>query len=160
MLGPHAVGAKEVLPGPLQSIGARFVELIRSSPVPIPMVAPDLPVQFIHEDDVGQAFLLCIVGAGDPGAYNIAGPGVLRVPDLARELGLTPLTLPARPTQTAARLAARLPRLPTLAEWVEAAAHPAIMDTTRAREELGWKPRYTGLEAFRDTVARRAGEQR
>ena len=28
------------------------------------------------------------------------------------------------------------------------------MDTTRAREQLGWEPRYTGLEALRDTLRR------
>ena len=32
------------------------------SPVPLPVLAPALPLQFIHEDDVGQAFLLCVVG--------------------------------------------------------------------------------------------------
>jgi nucleoside-diphosphate-sugar epimerase len=31
-------------------------------------------------------------------------------------------------------------------------SHPAIMDTTKARRELGWRPRYTGLEALRATV--------
>ena len=29
---------------------------------------------------------------------------------------------------------------------------PAIMDITKARDELGWRPRYTGLEALRDTL--------
>ncbi|WP_324277108.1 NAD-dependent epimerase/dehydratase family protein [Blastococcus brunescens] len=38
------------------------------------------------------------------------------------------------------------------AEWVEAASRPAIMDTTKAREKLGWRPRYSGLEALRDTL--------
>jgi nucleoside-diphosphate-sugar epimerase len=26
------------------------------------------------------------------------------------------------------------------------------MDTTRAKRVLGWRPRYTGLEALRDTL--------
>jgi nucleoside-diphosphate-sugar epimerase len=29
------------------------------------------------------------------------------------------------------------------------------MDTTKAREELGWQPRYTALEALRETVRAR-----
>jgi hypothetical protein len=29
------------------------------------------------------------------------------------------------------------------------------MDTSRAREQLGWQPRYTGLEALRDTLRSR-----
>jgi nucleoside-diphosphate-sugar epimerase len=160
VVGPHAVGAKAQLPAFLSVLGRGVVAGLGRARLRPPVPVPDLPLQLVHEEDVGQALLQCVVAAGPPGAYNIAGPGVLRVEDLARELGLTPLPLPARLTQTAARLAARLPRLPTLAEWVEAAAHPAIMDTMRARDELGWKPRYTGLEAFRDTLARRAGEQR
>jgi nucleoside-diphosphate-sugar epimerase len=30
--------------------------------------------------------------------------------------------------------------------------HPAIMDTTKAKRELGWSPRYSGLEALRATL--------
>jgi nucleoside-diphosphate-sugar epimerase len=37
-------------------------------------------------------------------------------------------------------------------EWIEAASHPAIMDTARARTELGWTPRYTAIEALRATI--------
>ena len=32
---------------------------------------------------------------------------------------------------------AALPFLPPIAQWVETASHPAIMDTTRAKRELG-----------------------
>ena len=45
-----------------------------------------------------------------------------------------------------------LPFLPPVAQWVEAASHPAIMDTTRAKRELGWAPRFTALETLRDTL--------
>ena len=45
-------------------------------------------------------------------------------------------------------------RLPQVAEWVEAASHPALMDTTRARTELGWEPQWSAIEALRDTVRR------
>jgi nucleoside-diphosphate-sugar epimerase len=73
---------------------------------------------------------------------------------VALELGLVPLPLPAGPAQLAARAVAALPFLPPAAQWVEAASHPVIIDTTRAREELGWSPRFTALEALRDTVRR------
>ncbi len=67
---------------------------------------------------------------------------------------MLPLPLPAGPAQSAARAAAALPLLPPAARWVEAASHPAIVDTTRAKKELGWTPRFTALEALRDTVRR------
>jgi nucleoside-diphosphate-sugar epimerase len=155
VLGPHAVGAKDVLPAPVAAAAQLMLDVARRFRVPIPVPAPDLPMQLIHEDDVGQALLSCVVAAGPPGAYNIAGDGVLTAADVLRELGLTPLPLPAAVAQGAARAAARIPRaafIPPAAEWVEAVSHPAIMDTTKAREELGWRPRYTGLEALRDTL--------
>jgi nucleoside-diphosphate-sugar epimerase len=153
VLGPHTVGAKDLLPGPLAPLGRRLAEQgTRRLPVPVPVAVPALPLQFVHEDDVGQALLQCVVAAGPPGAYNIAGDGVLTAADVAREYGAIPLPLPAAPAQLAARAVSRLPFLPPVAEWVEAASHPAIMDTTKAREELGWRPRYTGLEALRATL--------
>jgi len=155
VLGPHAVGAKDMLPGPAAAIGKRLLAALSSVPIPIPALAPDVPVQFIHEDDVGQAFLQCIVGAGPPGAYNIAADGVLNGADITRELGLTPVPVPGGVVHRAAGAIAGLPKLPGMppaAEWVEAASHPAIMDTTKAKSKLGWKPRYDAVEALRATL--------
>jgi nucleoside-diphosphate-sugar epimerase len=110
-------------------------------------------MQFIHEDDVGQALLLCIVGAGPPGAYNIAGDGVITGADIARELGLAAMPIPGRLVRTAARAITSLP-LPAQAQWLEAVTEPTIVDTTKAKRELGWQPRYTSIEALRDTIRR------
>jgi nucleoside-diphosphate-sugar epimerase len=148
--GPHAVGAKSLPRGPLGALArapARW-----AGRTPLPVLAPELPVQLVHEEDVGQALLLCVVAAGPPGAYNIAADGVVTVGTLARELGMLPMPVPARATQAAARAVAALPFLPPVAQWVEAASHPAIMDATRAKKELGWVPRYTALETLRDTL--------
>ncbi len=114
-----------------------------------------MPVQFIHEEDVGRALLKCVLGEGPPGAYNIAGEGVLSGTDVIRELGLAPLPIPAGVVHRAARAAAALPRAPFLppsVEWIEALSHPAIMDTSKARDELGWEPKYSALDALRATL--------
>ena len=160
VLGPHAVGAKDVLPAPVAAAAQQMLGLARRFRVPVPVPAPDLPLQFIHEDDVGQALLKCVLAEGPPGAYNIAGDGMLTAADVLRELGLTPLSFPAGLAQGAAELAGLISRarfIPPATEWVEAISHPAIMDTTKAKQELGWRPRYTGLEALRDTL--RASDQ-
>jgi nucleoside-diphosphate-sugar epimerase len=153
VLGPNAIGAKDVLPGPLAPLGRWLFGRPRRLPVPVPVLAPELTLQVVHEDDVGRALQLCVVAAGPPGAYNIAGDGVLTVADVVREFGALPVPVPAAPAQLAARAVARLPFLPAAAEWVEAAGRPAIMDTSRARELLGWRPRYSGLEALRATLS-------
>ena len=152
VLGPNAMGAKDLLPGRLGEVGAAAVRTLRSSPVPIPVPVPDLPVQFIHEQDVGQAFHLCIVAAGPPGTYNITGDGVLSAHDLARELGLHPLPMPARPVQEGARALASVPFAPPLLEWAEALSQPAIMDASKAKGELGWEPEFDSLAALRATL--------
>ncbi len=152
VIGPHTIGGKDVLPGPLAPLGRALFSRPRRLPVPVPVPAPELPLQLVHEDDVGQALLRCVAGDGPAGAYNIAGDGILTFGDVVREFGGIPVRLPAAPTQLAARLTARWPFLPPVAEWVEVAGRPVLMDPTRARARLGWQPRYTGLEALRETL--------
>ncbi|HUJ64046.1 MAG TPA: hypothetical protein VLX59_00805, partial [Acidimicrobiales bacterium] len=86
----------------------------------------------------------------------IAGDGIVTAQDVARELGLRPLPFPVGIAQRAARLLAAAPTprfLPPLTEWVEAASHPVIIDCTKARRDLGWRPRYSALEALRTVAA-------
>jgi nucleoside-diphosphate-sugar epimerase len=156
VLGPHTVGAKAVLPEPLNAIGARLAAAVLPLRFPFPVLVPELTAQFIHEDDVGQALLLCVVGAGPPGAYNIAGDGVMTGAEVARQFGLAAIPIPGAFVQAAARAMTLLP-LPAQAEWVEAATQPSIMDTTKARRELGWHPRYTSIQALRDTIEHLTG---
>lgn len=156
VLGPHAVGAKEALSSPISRAGVRAIEAARQLPVPVPVPAPDVQVQFIHEEDVGQALLKCVLGEGPPGAYNIAGEGILSGTDIVRELGFQPVPIPGRVVHGAARAAASLTGpsfVPPALEWIEAVSHPAIMDTAKAQAELGWRPKYTGLEALRETIS-------
>ncbi len=155
VVGPHTLGAKDLLPGPLAPLGRQLASRVGRLPVPVPMLVPALPAQFVHEEDVGRALLQCVVAAGPPGPYNIAADGIVTAADIARELGVFPVPLPAGPVQFAARAIAGLPFLPPAAGWIEAASHPAIMDTTRAKQELGWVPRFTAIEALREAL--RAG---
>src|SRR6188472_1642933 len=44
VLGPHAAGGKDLLPGPLGTLGRGVGRAVRSLPVPLPAPAPDLPM--------------------------------------------------------------------------------------------------------------------
>jgi nucleoside-diphosphate-sugar epimerase len=48
---------------------------------------------------------------------------------------------------------ARLPLVPAKAEWVNAFRVPVVMDTGKAREELGWEPEYDAQDVLDQTVA-------
>jgi hypothetical protein len=151
VLGPHAVGGKAILPGPLETLGRRLFAGLRARwPLPLIAPAPRLPAQFIHEDDVGQGFMLCIVGAGPLGIYNIAGDGVLTGDQLIRELGLTPIPVPgqarlgsgARPGRRAG------PALRAAGDRVGRGAEPPV-DHGHGQGEAR-APKYTSLGALRD----------
>lgn len=155
VVGPHTVGAKDQVPGPVAFLGRWLAGGVRRLPIQLPAPVPRLPLQLVHEDDVGQALVLCTVGAGPPGSYNIAGDGVLMGTDVVRELGFVPVSLPGRLVRAPARAVAALaevPLIPPAAAWAEVLSHPAIMDTSKAKRELGWRPRYTGIEALRATL--------
>ena len=158
VVGPHTIGAKTFLPAPLEPFARRLADLALRLPIALPLPVAPLTLQFIHEEDVGEALRLCVLGAGPPGVYNIAGDGVLTAVDVAREAGLRPVAVPQAPVQSVARLLAALPFAPPALGWAEALAAPVIMDTAKARRELGWNPRWTALEALRETLAaQRAG---
>ncbi len=155
VLGPNAMGAKDILPGPLEVVGRTVAGVVDHLPFPLPVPAPDVPLQLIHEDDVGQALLLCTLGAGPPGAYNIAADDVVTIADLAQEVGLAPLPIPARIVHTVARGLAAIPTpplVPPVTEWVEAMSHPSVMDTSKAKDVLGWMPRWSSRGAIRATL--------
>ena len=151
VLGPDAVGAKVSLPPALEPLARGVGAAVRHLPG-LPVLVPDLPVQLIHEEDVAEAVRLCVLGVGAPGAYNIAADDVVSGVDVARALGLRAIRVPGGPVAAGARLVAKLPYLPSAAQWVETVSHPAIMDTTKARTQLGWRPRHTALESLRSSI--------
>lgn len=151
VLGPDAVGAKVTIPAQLAPLLRGVGGMLRRLPG-LPALVPDLPFQVIHQDDVAEALRLCVLGAAAPGAYNIAADDVITGVDVARELGLRAVPVPGGPVAAVARAVVKLPYLPSGAQWVEAMSHPAIMDTTKAKTELGWTPRHTAIESLRSTL--------
>jgi UDP-glucose 4-epimerase len=118
--------------------------------VPVLPVLPDpgVRIQLIHHDDVATAVCLAVVGAGPPGAYNLAGDGEVTTSEFARALGGYAIPVPGALVGLTSRLVERLPFLPAETEWVHAARHPMLMDTTKARRQLGWTPAHTAHETL------------
>jgi nucleoside-diphosphate-sugar epimerase len=153
VLGPHAAGGGEAMvPERLRPLARGLAKLFGNLPVPLPAVPSPQPLQFVHEADVGEAFRLALLGDGPPGTYNLIGDGVLSGEEVWREVGLLPVPVPPALTRAAASAVLRVPRRPAAADWAEAALHPVVVDASKAKRELGWKPRYTSLEALRDTL--------
>jgi UDP-glucose 4-epimerase len=130
----------------------------------LPLASPLLPdvgapIQLIHHDDVARALGAAIAGHGEPGAYNLAGEGQIQIGDVARALGWRTVPVPAAAVGLGADVARRLAFLSPQLEWVAALRTPVLMDTVKARRELGWKPRFDAAETLMQTAvsAREAG---
>jgi nucleoside-diphosphate-sugar epimerase len=86
------------------------------------------------------------------GAFNIAAEPVLDSGELARILGARPVPVPGGVLRAGAAATWRLHLQPTPPGWVDLALGVPLLDTTRARDELGWTPRYGADEALRELL--------
>ncbi|MDX6729297.1 MAG: hypothetical protein QOK49_4102 [Baekduia sp.] len=114
---------------------------------------PGVPFQLVHHDDVADALCAAVEGRGEPGAYNLAGEGTITMADLARALGYHAVPVPDLAVDATAEVVARLPFMPDEVTWIEAVRRPTLMDTSRARRLLGWRPEHDAAETLRATVA-------
>lgn len=120
---------------------------------------PGVPFQLVHHDDVAAALRLAILGRGEPGVYNLAGPGTLTMKDLANALGWYSVPVADLAIGAAAEVVARLPFVPAEAQWIESMRRPVLMDTQRARRMLGWRPRHDAQQTLEALVQAARAEQ-
>ena len=93
------------------------------------------------------------------GAFNVAAEPVLDPPELARLLEARPVPVSPRVLRAAVDASWKLRLQPTPPGWLDLALGVPLMDTTRAREELGWNPSRTAGEALLELIdAMRRGE--
>jgi UDP-glucose 4-epimerase len=142
---------------PYVSIAGKLPGAVRRLLDVMPILRPVIPdpglrFQLVHADDVAVALRAAVLGRGEPGIYNLAGEGELTLSDLADALGWYALPVPEISVDATAQLASRLPFLPPEADWLQAFRVPTIMDTTKARRKLGWRPKYDARETLRQTA--------
>ncbi|MGN6557856.1 MAG: NAD-dependent epimerase/dehydratase family protein [Solirubrobacterales bacterium] len=134
-------------PVPLLRKGVEMLPLVR----PI-LPDPGAPIQLVHHDDVARAMVAAICGDGPPGAYNLAGEGVVGMSDIAHALGWRSVPVPGPAVSVGTAAARRLTFASTKLEWATALDTPVLMDTAKARRDLHWKPQHDALETLEETV--------
>lgn len=125
--------------------------LVRPRLIP---VVPDLPgfrLQALHARDAGEAYRLAVT-RDVRGAFNIAADPVIDAQALAGLLGARVVSMPAWLPRAALSAAWRLHLVPATPGLFELALSLPVMDVSRARDELGWTPTVTSLDAIAEVL--------
>jgi nucleoside-diphosphate-sugar epimerase len=126
--------------------------LVRRRLIPVVPRVPRLRFQAVHSDDVAQAYRLAVTNGDAQGAYNVAAEPVLDPEALARLFDARIVPVPAGVLRAAAAVTWRLRLQPTPPGWLDMALGVPIMDTSRARDQLGWAPLRTSGQALLELV--------
>lgn len=139
--------------GAASEIRRLFAGPLLPNPLLHPRLIPVVPAlerlrfQALHSDDVAEAYRLAAVGDAR-GAFNVAADPVLDPEQLGRALGARPVPVDARILRAVVDATFRLRLQPTEPGWLDMALAVPVMDTRRARDELGWTPARSSSEAL------------
>jgi UDP-glucose 4-epimerase len=142
-----ASGIRRLFAGPLLP-GA----LLRGPLLAVVADVPGLRVQAVHSHDVADAYRRAIV-SDVRGPFNVAAEPVLDAASMARALGAHTVHVSPRVARSAAALTFRLHLQPTEAGWLDVGIGAPLLDSSRAREELGWEPQHTAIAALLEVIA-------
>jgi UDP-glucose 4-epimerase len=125
--------------------------LVRRGLIPVVPDMPRLRFQAVHSYDIGEAYRLAAVGDAE-GAFNVAAEPVVDPDVLARLLHARKVPVPEGVLRGAASLTWKLRLQPSPPGWIDLALQTPLLDSRRARDELGWSPRFTAVEALEDML--------
>ncbi|MET8459086.1 SDR family oxidoreductase [Streptomyces parvulus] len=132
--------------------GGRFLPGPAARPGALPFL-PDIPglrVQALHTDDAAHAYRLAVRSEDARGPYNLAAEPVVDAEVLGRMFGARPVRLPRTAARSAIAAAWGLRLLPASPHLFDAVLRLPLMDCTRARVELGWRPTRSATEVLEE----------
>jgi nucleoside-diphosphate-sugar epimerase len=101
--------------------------------------------------DVARAYRLALTGEAR-GAFNLAAEPVIATEQLRQLFRAPSVPIPARVLRMAAEASFRLHLQPSEPGWLDMALAVPLMDTSRARAELGWSETRSSLAAFAELL--------
>jgi nucleoside-diphosphate-sugar epimerase len=120
--------------------------------VPVLPLDRGLVIPFVHADDVADAIVRTLEGRV-PGAFNLSAEPPVDTAAIGRVLGARVVHVPAAVLRVALTLAWKARLEPLDPGWLDLGFAVPLMDTSRARRELGWHPTVGAVEVLAETVA-------
>lgn len=108
-------------------------------------------VSMVHADDVADACVRAIERRA-LGPFNLAAEPPVTRDDIADALGAKAIHVPAGLLGPLVQATWRARLQPIDRGWLDMAFSAPLLATDRARQELGWTPRWSSLDAFADLI--------
>ena len=108
-------------------------------------------IPVVHSSDVADA-IARVLETRATGPFNLSAPPDVTASDIAGALRARLVPLPAKVLRTGVSLAWHGRLLQLDPGWIDLAFSVPLLDTTRARTELGWTPSVTGPEVLEEVV--------
>lgn len=124
---------------------------IRPSVLPMLPWPAGLRFQAVHSADIGEAYR-CAVTGDARGAFNIAAGPLIGPAEFGEAARARVVEVSPRVVRAALDLSWRGRVQASEPGWLDLALGVPVMDTTRAREELGWIPRVSALDAVAELL--------
>jgi UDP-glucose 4-epimerase len=125
--------------------------LARPGLVPFVPDLPGLRFQAMHSQDAAEAYRLAIVRPVR-GAFNLAADPVIDPQRLAELLDARTVPVPVPVARSILAAAWHLHLVPAAPTLFDVMLGLPLLDTGRARTELGWSPRHSSMDALRELL--------
>ncbi len=126
--------------------------LVRPSLIPIVPDTARLRFQAVHSLDVGEAYARAVL-SDVRGAFNLAADPPIGAAELGELLHARPVKIPPAVLRAGAAASYALRVQPTEPGWLDMGLAVPLMDSGRARRELGWLPAHSGTDALGELIA-------
>jgi UDP-glucose 4-epimerase len=125
---------------------------LRPGRVPVLPLPSLLRLQLVHARDVADAYTTAVMGSGR-GAFNLASEPVLDPQALAEIFGSRWVPTPPGVLRAGLSAAFRARLAPAAPALFDLAMAVPMMDSSRARTELGWEPQFDSAQTLRAFLA-------
>jgi UDP-glucose 4-epimerase len=118
--------------------------------LPVVPLPAGIALQFVHADDVGDA-VVRLVQTRATGSFNLAAD-ILDARALAGLVGGRPLAVNPRLVRGIVTVLHAIRSVAVTPGWYDVAMNSPTMDTSCAREELGWSPSRSSTESAEELL--------